>query len=176
VLRFLYGELDDARIGRYTEALSLVGWRFAAAPAMNHSSEGNEPKRPIPLAYAAIRSLLEAELHPSDDMERRRCISVRALALLREQSNAGVAAATLEALDRLRIVGVPNPYANRTESHKRRLAGRDIVRLEHGELLVPEPLFRRVAAAVCIPLHWRDRFTLLRTVTLPQTIQLEENA
>jgi CRISPR-associated protein Csx17 len=176
VLRFLYGELDDARIARYTEALSLIGWRFGTAEVAAYSPHHDEAQRPIPLPYAAIRSLLEAELHPSNGMERRRCISVRALALLGEQSSAGVAAATVEALDRLRVVGVPNPYANRIESHKTSLAGRDIVRLGRGELLVPEVLFRRVAAAVCIPLHWRDRFTLLRTITLPQAIQLEENA
>src|ERR1039457_5372789 len=91
VLRFLHGELDDIRIARYTEALSLINWsahREASPRDSQLDSDIEDPPRPIPLAYAAIRSLLETELgHRTGDAEPRRCVSLRALALLRERSS-----------------------------------------------------------------------------------------
>lgn len=179
ILRFLHGELDDTRIARWAEALSLIGWH----PSSNQTESWNrsqemaieESSRPLPLAYAAIRSLLETELVPSaGDAERRRCVSSRTLALLRERSGAGAAAATEEALHRLSIVGVRNPY-DQTQKEKPHLAGRDIVRIQRSAFLVADPDISRLAAAVCIPLHWRDRFRLFRNVTLPQTKEFNEN-
>jgi CRISPR-associated protein Csx17 len=180
VLRFLHSELDDTRIARYIEALSLINWsahREASRPRNSQrDSDIEEPTRPIPLAYAAIRSLLETELgQRAGDAESRRCVSVRTLALLRERSRSGVAAATVEALQRLSIYGVPNPYGVAAQVEKPNLVGRDIVRIAGRALVVAEPLAARLAAAVCVPLRWHDRFALFRAVTLPQIKELKEN-
>jgi CRISPR-associated protein Csx17 len=172
VLRFLDGELDDARIARSIEALSLIDWKpIWNAPAFNFSDdcEEEEPARPVPLVFAAVRSLLEVELACANDgVGSRRPYSLRALAFLRERSSSGVAAATSEALYRLGIVGVPNPYGISAREERPRLAGRDIVRLERGNLVVAGPLPARLAAAVCVPLRRRDRFALFRMITIPQ--------
>jgi len=175
ILRFIHGELDEARITRYAEALSLIGWHFTSTDRTKSQNQPQEmvvvePSRPLPLAYAAIRSLLETELmRRQEEEKRRRCDSLRTLALLRERSSGGTAAATSEALHRLSIIGVPNPYDDQVRKEKPNLTGCDIVRVEPSVFLVAESLISRLAAAACIPLHWRDRFRLFRNVTLPQT-------
>ncbi|HEY5915252.1 MAG TPA: type I-U CRISPR-associated protein Csx17 [Verrucomicrobiae bacterium] len=177
ILRFLYGGLDDQRVARYTEALSLVGWHFSAdkaatSPEPVRPAEEPEPSRPIPVPYAAARALLETELLPRTEQESERlhCSAAHTLALLCQRTPDCVAAATAEALRRLSIVGLRNPYGEEAEGEKPRLAGRDIVSAEAGELVIPPEFATRLAAAVLIPLHWRDHFRLFRTVTLPQTI------
>jgi CRISPR-associated protein Csx17 len=179
VLRFLQGDLNDERIARYIEGLSLINWlpnRRRDPPNSPHDSVEEGPRRPIPLPYAAIRSLLQTELdQPAGGAKPRRCSSLRTLALLRERSSSGVGAATVEALQRLSIYGVPNPYGVAAQVEKPNLLGRDIVRIAGRALVVAEPLAARLAAAVCVPLRWHDRFALFRAVTLPQTKELKEN-
>lgn len=183
ILRFLHGELDDQRIARYAEGLSLIGWHFtsrtepeASQPAREQKDA--EPRHPIPLCYAAVRSLLEIELErrAGQDTEKRRCWATRTVALLRERSVRGVAAATAEALRRLAMLGVTNPYGEKSRTEKPRLAGRDIVRVDGEELVMPDSPARRLAAAVVIPLHWRDHFALFRAITLPQTTTAKEES
>jgi len=178
VLQFLRGELDDERIARYIEGLSLIGWmpfREANQPDWRRSDDG-EPPRPIPLPYAAIRGLLQIELNRAvSGSEPRHRTSLRTLALLRERSSSGVAAATAEALHRLSIAGVPNPYGAAAREEKPTLAGRDIIWIEGGALAIAEPLAARLAAAVCVPLRWSDRFALFHAITLPQTKEPKEN-
>jgi len=79
-------------------------------------------------------------------------------------------AATVDALHRLAIVAVPNPYGEESRREKPRLAGRDVVQVTES-LIVDVDSARRLAAAVLIPLDWRDRSTLVRSITLPQTIK-----
>jgi CRISPR-associated protein Csx17 len=170
--------LDDERIARYIEGLSLIGWmpfREANQPDWRRSDDG-EPPRPIPLPYAAIRGLLQIELNRAvSGSEPRHRTSLRTLALLRERSSSGVAAATAEALHRLSIAGVPNPYGAAAREEKPTLAGRDIIWIEGGALAIAEPLAARLAAAVCVPLRWSDRFALFHAITLPQTKEPKEN-
>ena len=82
-----------------------------------------------------------------------------------------VAAGVTEALRRLAILGVPNTYGEDSRRQKATLTGRDVVEL--GSVRVQfqrdDQLPRRLAAAVLIPLAWRDRWKLFRAITLPQT-------
>ena len=82
-----------------------------------------------------------------------------------------VAAGATEALRRLAIVGVPNTYGEDSRRQKATLAGRDVVELESArpQFRCDDQLSRRLAAAVLIPLDWRDRWKLFRAITLPQT-------
>jgi CRISPR-associated protein Csx17 len=80
------------------------------------------------------------------------------------------AAATEDALRRLAIVGVPNPYSEESRREKLKLAGRDVVQAS-ASLVIEPGTARRLAPAALIPLDWRDRWTLFRSITLPQTVK-----
>ena len=84
-----------------------------------------------------------------------------------------VAAATMEALRRLAIVGVSNTYGEDSRRQKPTLAGRDVIELQSARdhFRCGDQLSRRLAASLLIPLDRRDRWKLFRTVTLPQTTQ-----
>ncbi len=178
ILRFLQGEFDHRRIGRLVEALSLIDWRFPTGRIDRSSGEALAEQRldPVPVAYAAARSLLEvacdmqrAENGTTGDRSGPRAKAQRTVALLSRQEPRMAAAATADVLRRLAIVGVPNPYGEESRREKPLLAGRDVVQV--GESLVLDvDSARRLAAAVLIPLDWRDRWTLFRSITLPQTI------
>jgi CRISPR-associated protein Csx17 len=177
ILRFLLGELNDRRIARFVEALSLIDWRFQQTRFDRSASTAVSEQRldPVPVAYAAARSLLEVacELKTADDQERSdrsgpRARVQRTVALLSREEPRMAAAATADALRRLAIVGVPNPYGEESRREKPLLAGRDVVQVDES-LLVDGDSARRLAAAVLIPLDWRDRWTLFRAITLPQT-------
>lgn len=185
ILAFINGDLDDHRIARWAEALSLIGWRWerkekdADATLSNDEQplkEEREKLDPIPLAYAALRSLLEMECewqgNDSSVWKKRR--SQRPVALLCQRTPSSLVLAIEDALRWLSIWSVPNLWSEDTRREKPRLAGRDIIRLDHRELNFSEPnnrLVNRLAAAVLIPLDWRDRGKLYRAVTLPQTIK-----
>jgi CRISPR-associated protein Csx17 len=177
ILRFLHGELDDRRIARLVEAMSLIDWRFQqtrfdASASMAVSEDRLDP---VPVAYAAARSLLEVacELNTADDEERNDRSGPlarvqRTVALLSRQEPQMAAAATADALRRLAIVGVPNPYGEASQQEKPRLAGRDVVQVDKS-LVIDVASARRFAAALLIPVDWRDRWKLFRAITLPQT-------
>jgi CRISPR-associated protein Csx17 len=160
VLAFLRGELDDHLIARWIEALSLIGWRLA-----NVKDEPYEDWQPaaIPPEYAALRTLLEIECEPRKEGDTQKRRSHQPIALLCQRSASTLPLAVTEALRWIAIWGVRNPYENKAE--KERLAGRDIIK---PATFAPSTVATRLAAAVCIPLHWRDRFALYRAVSLPQ--------
>ena len=177
ILAFLQGKLDDRRIARLVEALSLIDWRYSAGRTEEDCDQpwDEEELDPVPIAYAAMRSLLEVACDvqrteseklaaPSEPRARVQ----RAVSLLSRQEPRMAAAATVEALRRLAIIGVTNPYGNESQREKPTLAGRDVVQVSES-LVVDVELARRLAAAVLIPLDWRDRWTLFRAITLPQT-------
>lgn len=162
ILAFLHGDLDDHLIARWIEALSLIGWRLGKTE--DEPDRDGQPSA-IPPEYAALRTLLELECEwqgndPSTWKKRR---SQQPISLLCQRSASTLPQAVTEALRWIAIWGVPNPYENREE--KERLAGRDIIK---PAALAPSTNAARLAAAVCIPLHWRDRVALYRIVTLPQ--------
>ncbi len=166
---FLNGELDDHCIARWTEALSLIGWHRG-----NSEQEDSEGWRAIPPAYAALRVLLELECEWQRDdasqWQKRR--SQRPIALLCQRSPSTLALAVEEALRWLAIWGVPNCWGQESSREKPRLVGRDVIRADHRAWRFDhDPKFvRRLAAAVAIPLDWRDHWKLYRAVTLPQSI------
>jgi len=182
VLTFLRGDLDEQCIARWTEALSLIGWHFEASstkPAPPAEDAVSFPA--VPLAYAALRALLEieGEWQRSDGAggasssaatatkpQRRR--SRRPISLACQRSPSSVALAVDGALHWLSVWGVPNPYGEEARMEKKRLAGRDIVRA-HG-FHPEEQTVRRISAAILVPLDWRDRWKIFRQVTLPQTV------
>jgi CRISPR-associated protein Csx17 len=165
VLAFLNRELDDHLIARWIEALSLIGWESAD---VDDGQEVREPEAPaIPPEYAALRILLELECKRRDEDDTKRRRSQQPIALLCQRSTSTLPLTVKEALRWIAIWGVPNPYANKAE--KPRLAGRDITNLSLNTKLSFVSNAARLAAAVCIPLHGRDRNALYRAVSLPQT-------
>jgi CRISPR-associated protein Csx17 len=180
VLAFLRGELDDQRIARWTEALSLIDWRFEGARSESWQRGKGESSLPaIPHAYAALRSLLEVECEwqtperASDASsgsatpgvtKRRR--SPAPISLVCQRSSASVALSIEQSLLCLSIWGVPNPYGKQARTEKKTLAGRDIVRAVG--FRPDQQTVRRLAAAILIPLDWHDRWKIFHHVTLPQ--------
>ncbi len=166
VLAFLRGELDPQLVARWIEALSLIGWK---PPTVDEPAPAGEPEsHVIPVEYAALRTLLELECEwqGEDRSAWKKRRSQQPIALLCQRSASTLPPAVTEALRWIAIWGVPNPD-QKARTERGRLAGRDIISL-------PVSAFRpsvppsRLAAAVCIPLHWRDRETLFRAVSLPQ--------
>jgi CRISPR-associated protein Csx17 len=168
VLAFLKRELDDHLIARWIEALSLIGWGFVKGTADAPSGAGAESYA-VPPEYAALRTLLELECEPRKDGDTKKRRSQQPLALLCQRSASTLPLAVKEALRWVAIWGVPNPEREPAKKGKERLAGHDIINLSPDAKLsfVTDPA--RIAAAVCVPLHWRDRNALYRAVSLPQT-------
>lgn len=183
ILAFLRGELDERRIARLVMGLSLIDWQYSnTGHEERHDADGppdvTEESEPIPLPYAALRSLIEVGCEQrkviDEKGEQARSPSARspqAIAWLCQRSPDLVASATVEALRRLAIVGVRNCYGEESRNQKQRLCGRDVVSLAQGRdrLCFDPGLALRLAAAVLIPLDWRDRWMIFRSVTLPQT-------
>ncbi len=176
ILQFLRGELNDRRIARLVEALSLIDWRFQRRRPDTSASVASDEEccDPVPVAYAAVRSLLEiacdthrVETGEMADQPDPRAKVQRTVALLSRQEPRMAAAATVEALRRLAVVGVPNPSGEESRHEKPTLAGRDVVHVGES-LVVDSNSALRLAAAVLIPLDRRDRWRLFRAVTLPQ--------
>jgi len=167
VLAFLRGNLDDQLIARWAEALSLIEWRLIKVEEEAHSDGDLEPLA-IPPEYAALRGVLELECERREEGERTKRRSQQPISLLCQRSASTLPLAVTEALRWIGIWGVPNPYAQKTEAEKKRLSGRDIISLPSAAISVSADA-ARLAAAVCIPLHWRDRNALYRAVALPQS-------
>lgn len=181
VLSFLRGELDEMRIARWTEALSLIGWHFtkrddAAEAHVAELADAHAPDEDvsgIPPAYAALRTLLEIECEWQDGpvSEWKKHRSQQPFTLVGQRSLSNLPLGVSEALRWLSIWGVPNPWGAKARAEKPRLSGRYVVSLAHGQLALSghdaERLASRLAAAVCIPLAWEDRWQLARVVTLP---------
>lgn len=166
VLAFLRGELDDQLIAQWTESLSLIGWQFSDPE--EPLAEEEKDLLAIPPEYAALRTLVEVECEwqKEDEIKKRR--SQQPISLLCQRSFSSLPLAVSEALRWIAIWGVPNPYRDGAEPEKKRLAGRDIINLEATSLSFSADA-ARLAAAVCIPLHCRDRHKLFKAVSIPQT-------
>jgi CRISPR-associated protein Csx17 len=163
VLAFLNGELDDQLIARWIEALNLIGWDFVNVdPPANSEPESYA----IPPEYAALRALLELECERREEGDTKKRRSQQPIALLCQRSASTLPLAVTEALRWIAIWGVPNPDREEANKGRKRLAGRDIISPSG---FSPSTDAIRLAAAVSIPLHWRDRNALYRTVSLPQT-------
>lgn len=174
ILAFLRGELDDHRVARLTVALSHIGWWFKRRQRSNgEPADAEQVWEPIPTAYAALRSLVEVGLErPSSgvpDAKQAHRRSPKAIALLCQHTPHAVAASVSEALRRLAVVGVPNCYNEASRSQKPRLCGRDVISLSTEALGLDVAQAGRLAAAVLIPLDFRDRWKIFRAITLPQT-------
>jgi len=170
VLAFLRGELEDHLIARWIEALSLIGWELGKVDDLLPEPETHV----VPIEYAALRTLLEleCELRKEGDTKKRR--TQQPITLLCQRSPSVLPLAVTEALRWISIWGVPNPDPN-TRPDKKRLKGHDIIDLStSGFHLTASEVKRtvfasRLAAAVCIPLHWSEREILFREISLPQT-------
>ncbi len=163
VLAFLRGELDDHLIARWTEALSLIGWELFN----DAQPDGEWESQAIPPEYAAPRVVLELECERREEGDRKKRRSQQPISVLCQRSASTLPLAVTEALRWIGIWGVPNPYGEKAVAEKQRLSGRDIISLPMASLsFSTDPA--RLAAAVCIPLHWRDRKALFRAVSLPQ--------
>jgi CRISPR-associated protein Csx17 len=163
VLAFLRGELDDHLIARWIEALSLIGWRLFSDEQPDNEWESQA----IPPEYAALRVVLELECERRDEGDRKKRRSQQPISLLCQRSASTLPLAVTEALRWIGIWGVPNPYGEKAVAEKQRLSGRDIIRIPSAALsFSSDP--SRLAAAVCIPIHWCDRKALFRAVSLPQ--------
>jgi CRISPR-associated protein Csx17 len=163
VLAFLHGELDDHLIARWIEALSLIGWQLFSDDQQN----GEWESQAIPPEYAALRVVLELECERREEGDRTKRRSQQPISLLCQRSSSTLPLAVTEALRWIGIWGVPNPYGEKAVAEKQRLSGRDIISLPSAALSFSTDS-GRLAAAVCVPLHWRDREALYRAVSLPQ--------
>ena len=163
VLAFLRGALDDQLIARWTEALSLIDWRLVKVD----EQEGEWEPLALPTEYAALRTVLELECERREEGDRKKRRSQQPISLLCQRSASVLPLAVTEALRWIGIWGVPNPYGKKAEAGKKRLSGRDIISLPPTALSISTDV-SRLAAAVCISLHWRDRKALFRAVSLPQ--------
>jgi CRISPR-associated protein Csx17 len=186
VLGFLRGELDDFLIARWTEALSLIGWRFAPAAigdspntldetgiGVQLNSESESPD----MAYAALRTLLELECEwqGSDRSQWKKRRSQQPFALMCERSSLSLASAVGEALRWISVWGVRNPWGAAARVETPRIAGQYIVRPNNGDVssgICDQQLADRLAAAVTIPLQWQERWQIYRTITLPPGVEL----
>jgi len=163
VLSFLRHELDDHLIARWIEALSLIGWKYIK-PA-NTPADGEMESHAIPLEYAALRTLIELECERREGSDTKKRRSQQPISLLCLRSGSTLPLSVTESLRWIAIWGVPNPDREQAKDGKARLAGRDIIYLAS---ISPSSDAARLAASVCIPLHWRDRNALYRAVSLLQ--------
>jgi len=163
VLAFLRRELDDQLIARWIEALSLVGWKLGKVGEEPTDGEWEPPA--IPPEYAALRTLLELECEQRKEGDIKKRRSHQPVSLLCQRSASMLPLAVTESLRWIGIWGVPNPDWKKAKEGKERLVGRDIISLSGFAFSADAT---RLAAAVCIPLQWRDRNALFRAVSLPQ--------
>ena len=163
VLKFLRRELDDQLIARWAEALSLVDWKIVRVD--NVSADGESESHAIPPEYAVLRALIELECERREEGDTKKRRSQQPVSLLCQRSTCTLPLAVTEALRWIGIWGFNNPYGKKSAAEKPRLAGRDII---SPRTFFPSTNSIRLAAAVCIPLHWRDRSAIFRAVSLPQ--------
>jgi len=167
VLLFLNRDLDDRLIAHWIEALSLIGWEQADVDPGRIVPSPNSYA--IPPEYAALRTLLELECEHRKQGDTKKRRSQQPIALLCQRSANTLPLAVTEALRWIAIWGVPNPDHKAAKEGKERLCGRNIISPPFFSRSSDEAWFpARLAAAVCIPLHWRDRSDLYRAVSLPQ--------
>jgi CRISPR-associated protein Csx17 len=169
VLAFLRNELDERLIARWTEALSLIGWDSRMQTKDAYSRDDFDGS-PIPLAYAALRAVvdLECELQSGDRGEWKHRRSQRPVALLCQRSPSSLSLAVEDALRWCGIWGVPNPYGAASRALKPRLAGKEVVHVAACRLAFGDnaDLVHRLPASVLVPID--DPQPLFRSVTLPQ--------
>lgn len=178
IIKFLNGELDDAKISRWIEALSIIGWHFLKRENGPQDDDDNDVTEttamplPTPLPYAALRNLLDLECAYQEKSEYKHRRSLQPITQLRQCSTGSLAQATREALYWISIWGVRNPWGKDSRAKREVLKGTYVVSLDNCEVNIPENLFspERIAAAVCIPLLWKDRWQLLQNVTLPISV------
>jgi CRISPR-associated protein Csx17 len=178
VMAFLQGDLDDFLIARWTEALSLIGKRSEdetfkrGVDSATKSAEPKDPQGSLDIAYAALRALieLECEWQGSDRNQWKKRRSQQPFALMCERSALSLTSAVSESLRWISIWGVPNPWGPAARAEQPRIQGRYIIRIAQTAIsptIYHGRLAERLAAAVCIPLRWQDRYKLYQTVTLP---------
>ena len=166
VLSFIRHELDDQLIARWIEALSLIGWKFMK---LENAPAGGEPEfHAIPPEYATLRTFLELECERREEGDNKKRRSQQPISLLCQRSSSTLPLAVTESLRWIAIWGFENPYGKKAVAEKSRLAGRDIISLPTTTLSFTTDVMR-LAAAVCIPLRWSDRYALFRAVSLPQS-------
>jgi CRISPR-associated protein Csx17 len=163
VLKFLRRELDDQLIARWTEALSLVDWKLIKVDDV--SAGGESESHAIPPEYAALRALIELECERREEGDTKKRRSQQPVSLLCQRSASTLPLAVSEALRWIGIWGFDNPYGKKAAAERPRLAGRDII---SPRTFFPSTNPTQLAAAVCIPLHLRDRSAIFRAVSLPQ--------
>lgn len=163
VLAFLRGELDDHLIGRWIEALSLIGWKLTRVDEYPPEPQAHV----VPSEYAALRILLELECEQRETGDTAKRRSQQPIVLLCQRSSSTLPVGVSEAMRLISIWGVPNPDP-KSQSGKERLAGRDIIRISASSVH-PTVSATRLAAAVCIPVHWSERDRLFREISLPRT-------
>lgn len=182
VIDFLNGDLDDQLILRWTESLSLIGWHFSKFEKVDPDDESHlveertedeyeaEELPPVPLAYAALRTLLELECEwqGNDHAHWKKRRSQTPFAWLAQRSASTLPMAVSEALRWIAIWGVP--YDKEARNAGQRISGSHVVRIDPNGWQASDAdlLGARLAAAVCIPVDFRDRWHLHRAVTLPQ--------
>jgi CRISPR-associated protein Csx17 len=181
VMAFLQGDLDDFLIARWTEALSLIGWYFKRSEdeifkhgvdSATKSEELKASQGSLDIAYASLRALveLECEWQGSDQNQWKKRRSQQPFALMCERSALSLTSAVSEALRWISIWGVPNPWGPAARAEQPRIQGRYIIRI--AQTAISPTIYHgrsaeRLAAAVCIPLRWQDRYKLYQAVTLP---------
>lgn len=183
ILAFLRGELDLQQIARWAEALSLIGWHRTKTKNQLEDKKTEESDTDAPIwqpeaispAYAALRSLLEVECEwqgTEDSLWQKRRSRIP-FALLCQRSSETVTRAVSESLHRLSIWGVRNPDRNSREESPR-LQGKTVIKPPRINVSPEEA--SRLAAAVCIPLEWKNQLQLYQEITIPAKTQTKEPA
>jgi len=87
-----------------------------------------------------------------------------------QRSVSSLPLAVSEALRWISIWGVRNPSGAKALAEKKRITGRYVASITHHQIAIEgeagRRLAARLAAAVCIPLAWQDRWQLVRVITL----------
>ena len=166
ILAFLRRELDNQLIARWVEALSLIDWKLVQV-SDEAVTDADRESHAIPPEYAALRALIELECEPRKEGDTKKRRSQQSISLLCQRSNSSLPLAVDEALRWIAIWGVRNPYRDKGNDGKERLAGRDIIRIPNGIQSFSADA-ARLAAAVCIPLRRSDRGAIFRAVSIPQ--------
>ena len=121
--------------------LSLIDWQQPSERQQVESALDTDEQQleSLPIAYAAVRSLIEIACDASSNdgvtagNSGPRATVQRTVSLVSRLEPGMVAAGVTEALRRLAVVGVPNGYGKDARNQKPKLAGRDVVTLGLGQ-------------------------------------------
>jgi CRISPR-associated protein Csx17 len=163
VVKLLHGQLSLSDIQRFCSAFLVLDWCRALPLTGSYISV----RGPVPVAYAALRLWLDAEINPLHDRRANWDGSIPQL-LFRGDPDAVNAACRL-AIARLRVTGLP------TQSLSERRAG-NAVAAPVPKCTVEEA--RLMALAVLVPIDSSDTERLARRLWIPtnEEPQTEEAA